>query len=232
MGFWAVIPAAGLGERMQSTRPKQYLPLGDKTILEQTLTRLALHPDIDGIVVAIAPNDVWWPELKMTFDCSLLVSQGGESRADSVLNALSTLSENTTDDPWVLVHDAARPCVRLQDIDAMLQQLAEHPVGGILGVPVTDTMKRTDSNDVISETVDRRQLWRACTPQMFRLRQLKSAIEQALMAGERITDEASAIEFLGLKPVMVMGHSDNIKITVPQDLIMAEWFLKQQSEVS
>ncbi|MFT7235704.1 MAG: 2-C-methyl-D-erythritol 4-phosphate cytidylyltransferase [Methylophagaceae bacterium] len=226
--FWAVVPAAGIGERMLADRPKQYLQIDDKTVIEQTLQRLASHPKIDGIILAISANDVWWPTLSLSLDCPLHVINGGQERAHSVLNALTALTSQVYDDPWVLVHDAARPCLRLDDVDRMLDQLSEHDVGGILGLPVNDTVKRTGLNDEITETIDRRHLWRAMTPQMFHLRQLKSALEVALEQGVAVTDEAIAIEFVGLKPVMVEGHSDNIKITEPQDLVLASWYLNQQ----
>jgi 2-C-methyl-D-erythritol 4-phosphate cytidylyltransferase len=227
-GFWAVVPAAGIGERMHADRPKQYLQLEAKTVIEHTLLRLASHPQIEGIVVAISPDDIWWPKLSISLTCPVHVVEGGEQRADSVLNALVGLSERLESDPWVLVHDAARPCLRIEDIDRMLSLLSRHDVGGILGVPVNDTVKRTGLDNVINETVDRRNLWRAATPQMFHLRQLSLALAHALEQKMPITDEASAIEFVGLKPMMIEGHSDNIKITVPQDLALASWFLQQQ----
>ena len=228
--FWAVVPAAGVGERMQADKPKQYLLLNGQTVIEHTLQRLAAHPDIAGIIVAISPNDDWWPSISVSLDCLLHVVEGGAHRADSVLNGLMILSEYLDDDPWVLVHDAARPCLRVTDIDKMLTSLSEHDVGGILGVLVNDTVKRTNLNNEIMESVDRRNLWRAATPQMFRLRQLKQGLETAFSQQMTVTDEASAIELMGLSPMMVEGHSDNIKITVPEDLALASWFLQQQGE--
>ena len=228
--FWAVVPAAGIGERMQADKPKQYLQLLCQTVIEHTLQRLASHPQIEGIMVAISANDSWWPNLSLSLDCPLHVVEGGQHRADSVLNSLIGLSERVDNDPWVLVHDAARPCLRVTDIDKMLISLSEHDVGGILGVLVNDTVKRTNLDNEITETVDRRNLWRAATPQMFRLRQLKQALETAFSQQMTVTDEASAIELMGLSPMMIGGHSDNIKITVPEDLALASWFLQQQGE--
>ena len=181
-------------------------------------------------MVAISANDSWWPNLSLSLDCPLHVVEGGQHRADSVLNSLIGLSERVDNDPWVLVHDAARPCLRVTDIDKMLISLSEHDVGGILGVLVNDTVKRTNLDNEITETVDRRNLWRAATPQMFRLRQLKQALETAFSQQMTVTDEASAIELMGLSPMMIGGHSDNIKITVPEDLALASWFLQQQGE--
>lgn len=227
-GVWAIVPAAGIGERMQSDRPKQYLRLNDQTIIEHTLKRLASHPHIEGIVVAVADNDSWWSALELQLDCELIVASGGDQRSDSVLSALKCLATEVADDTWVLVHDAARPCIRHEDIDHMLERLRSHEVGGILGVPVNDTVKRTDQNGAITETVERRNLWRAATPQMFRLNTLKGALESAQEKGLIVTDEASAIEQAGLTPVMVEGHADNIKITLPKDLALAQLYLQQQ----
>lgn len=226
---WAVVPAAGIGSRMGSDKPKQYLQLNNKPILQHTLERLSSHPRIAGIVIALAENDPWWPQLDLKLDCQLLTAAGGEARSDSVYSALNKLAAETDDDPWLLVHDAARPCLRHSDIDRMLKQLASHEVGGILGVPVTDTVKRVDAHQTIRETVDRHGLWRAGTPQMFRLQLLKQALQSAAEQGLAVTDEASAVELTGLRPMMVEGHQDNIKITLPQDLALASLYLEQQS---
>lgn len=229
---WAVVPAAGIGSRMQSDIPKQYLLLNDKPVLQHTLERLASHPRIEGIVIALADQDPWWSELDFNPDCEMLLAKGGKQRADSVLNALHALAIHTDNDPWVMVHDAARPCLRHQDIDRMLETLISHQVGGILGVPVTDTVKRADADRQILETVDRNGLWRAATPQMFRLGLLKKALESASRQGLSVTDEASAMELAGWQPMMVEGHQDNIKITLPQDLALAALFMRQQVEPS
>lgn len=225
---WAVIPAAGIGSRMQADRPKQYLDLDGKMVIEHTLQRLAGHPEITGIIVAVAENDPWWVGVSVTTDTPIHVVIGGEERADSVFNALIALEKLSADEPWVLVHDAARPCVRHQDIDLMLETLRNHAVGGILGIPVTDTVKRATVDNMITETVERQGLWRASTPQMFRLTILRDALKSAKKQQLIVTDEASAIELAGLQAVMVEGHADNIKITVPQDLALARLFLKQQ----
>jgi 2-C-methyl-D-erythritol 4-phosphate cytidylyltransferase len=226
--IWAVIPAAGIGSRMQSDRPKQYLELEGKMVIEQTLQRLSSHPKIDGIVVAIAKDDPWWPSIELDYLCPVHVVNGGEHRADSVLNGLEALLAFSHNDPWVLVHDAARPCLRHQDIDQMLLQLSEHAVGGVLGIPVTDTVKRVNTDQEMIETVCRKGLWRASTPQMFRLKSLTQALKEAKQKQLQVTDDASAMELAGFHPKMVEGHSDNIKITVPQDLALARLFLQQQ----
>lgn len=227
---WAVVPAAGIGSRMEADRPKQYLDLDGKTVLEHTLQRLVSHPRIKGIIVAIAQNDPWWPQITIEGNDPIHVVVGGHERSDSVFHALTELDKLSDDDPWVLVHDAARPCLRHQDIDRMLDELSDHSVGGILGIPINDTVKRTNFEHEITDTVERKGLWRASTPQMFRLQALKQALQTAKEQQLKVTDEASAMELAGYQPLMVEGHSDNIKITVPQDLDLASLFLKQQGE--
>ncbi len=228
--MWAIVPAAGIGTRMQADRPKQYLDLEGKMVVEHTLQRLADHPQIEGIIVAVAENDPWWSQVTVNTDRPIHLVDGGTERAHSVLNALTALAKITDDDPWVLVHDAVRPCLRHQDIDQMLDTLRDHPVGGILGIPVTDTVKRTSADHQIIDTVERQGLWRASTPQMFRLNTLKNVLQMAKEKQLTVTDEASAIELAGLAAMMVEGHADNIKITVPQDLALASLFLKQQRQ--
>jgi 2-C-methyl-D-erythritol 4-phosphate cytidylyltransferase len=226
---WAVVPAAGIGSRMQADCPKQYLQLDQQTILEHTLLRLSSHPDVVGLVVAIAKHDTFWPRLNLNLACPVHIVDGGAERVDSVQNALQFLQNHTDDNPWVMVHDAARPLLRHSDIDVMLEQLYNGDTGGILGVPVTDTVKRVADDNQITETVCREGLWRAGTPQMFRLQALSDAIIEA-QPNIKVTDEASAMEYVGIMPKMVAGHSDNIKITVPQDLALASLFLQQQCE--
>jgi len=153
---------------------------------------------------------------------------GGAERSHSVLNALQFMQSNAAVEDWVLVHDAARPCLRTQDLDALIDQSKGHPVGGLLGVPVRDTMKRTIEGNHVSGTVTREGLWHAYTPQMFRLGTLLQALEQAQAQGLAVTDDASAIELAGMTPLMIEGHDDNIKITRPEDLILAEFYLQQQ----
>ena len=227
---WAIVPAAGIGSRMLADRPKQYLDLDGKTVLERTLERLASHAQIEGIIIAVAQQDPWWDSITQDFDCQIHTVEGGDTRADSVFNALIGLADITTDDPWVLVHDAARPCLRHQDIDQMITSLCDHQVGGVLGIPVNDTVKRVNNDLEIEETVCRQGLWRASTPQMFRLEMLTTALTSAIQQNLAVTDDASAIELAGFQPLMVAGHPDNIKITVPQDLALASLYLQQQRE--
>jgi 2-C-methyl-D-erythritol 4-phosphate cytidylyltransferase len=230
--YWAIVPAAGSGSRMGSRRPKQYLDLLDKPILQHTLERLCLSR-IAGIVVCLAEEDAYWENL--TLPRPVIRVGGGEERCHSVLNALQVLRQRAQPDDWVLVHDAARPCVRQADIEKLMTQLAFHPVGGLLAVPVCDTMKRATLNASnahqgeieIVETINREGLWHALTPQMFRLDTLYNALQSVLSCGELVTDDAQAIERLGLRPVLIEGHADNIKVTHPQDLSLAELYLRQ-----
>lgn len=229
--YWAVVPAAGVGKRMASAIPKQYLPLAGKTVIEQTLERLLNHPKIEALYVALSEQDGWWPDCVYAADSRVIRVAGGAERCHSVRNALDSLSAVAAEDDWVLVHDAARPCLRVSDLEQLINQLSSHPVGGLLGVTVRDTMKRTDAQALVTETVPREQLWHAYTPQMFRFGVLRSALKQALTCGALVTDEASAIELAGLQPLMVEGHTDNIKITRPEDLALATFFLQQQATV-
>ncbi|MCK5876237.1 MAG: 2-C-methyl-D-erythritol 4-phosphate cytidylyltransferase [Candidatus Marithrix sp.] len=222
---WVIIPAAGIGSRMGSECPKQYLQLQGKTILQHTLERFNLA-NIAGIVVCIAEHDTYWDEL--TFPMQVIRANGGKERCHSVLNGLQVLQQYAQPDDWVLVHDAARPCIRQTDIENLITKLVAHPVGGLLGLPVRDTMKRSDAKSEIVATVEREKLWHALTPQMFRLELLFNALQAVLSNNELVTDEAQAVEKQGLKPLLVTGHADNIKITHPQDLVLAELYLREQ----
>lgn len=229
-GYWAIVPAAGIGSRMGADIPKQYLEIHGKTILEHTLDRLLQLPHLTGIVLLVNPFDERWPTLSMIHHDKIKVVDGGHERCDSVLNGLYALEEYLQPLDWVMVHDAARPCVDLADIEQLVDELGAHLVGGILGVPVSDTIKRLNENYGIEETVDRRVLWQAQTPQMFRYGVLAKAMREALHLGLAVTDEASAVEAAGYVPLMVEGRRDNIKITRPEDLPMAELILKLQSD--
>ncbi len=222
-----VIPAAGVGKRMGSDTPKQYLNLNNKTIIEHTLDVFDKHNAIKEVVVAVSEGDEYWSSLNIRLSKPLHVTKGGKERCDSVLSGLNFLDDVADDDDWVLVHDAARPCLRQEDLTLLIEKLEKHDVGGVLAVPVRDTMKRSINKNIIQETVERDNLWHALTPQMFRLGLLKSALESAVKDNKVITDEASAIELAGYQPVLIEGHADNIKITRPEDLALAAFFLKQ-----
>lgn len=228
---WAVVPAAGVGSRMRASCPKQYLPLAGLSVIEHTLQRLLTLPVIEKIFVAISPNDAYWCDLDISKHPKILTSEGGNERADSVLNGLQSLTDIAAENDWVLVHDAARPCVSVDAIEVLLSKCHAHAVGGILGVPVADTLKRVDAKQGIEQTVDRSVLWQAQTPQLFRYKVLREALARALASGAVVTDESSAIEYAGLLPLMVEGNSDNIKITRPDDLPLAEMILKKQNSI-
>ena len=230
--YWAVVPAAGSGTRMGAEKPKQYLRIGQKTIIEHTLQRLLRHKSIAGVAVAIGASDGYWKSVRIDSDKPVMVTEGGQERCHSVINALNALGDVASAEDWVLVHDAARPCVRLEDIDQLIQELQNHPVGGILAIPAHDTIKRCGLAREIVETLDRRSLWQAQTPQMFRLSALRDALQQAIHDGFLVTDEASAMEHLGLTPKLVEGHTDNIKVTRPEDLPLAEFYLQMLEKQS
>ncbi len=225
--YWVIIPAAGSGTRMGTDLPKQYLPLAGKTVIEHTLSRFGDHPQISGIVVALSSQDKIWDSLQYKCPKKLIRAEGGAERCNSVLNAFNELSGYASEQDWVLVHDAARPCLQADDISQLIQELGNHPVGGLLAVPVRDTMKRTDNNGVVQETVMRENLWHALTPQMFRFGDLRDALTQAVTDGVEVTDEASAMEYAGKQPKLVKGRWSNIKITHPEDIALAEFYLEQ-----
>ncbi|ROR16501.1 2-C-methyl-D-erythritol 4-phosphate cytidylyltransferase [Vibrio crassostreae] len=224
----AVVPAAGVGSRMKADRPKQYLKINGKTILEHTVEKLLSHPQVAQIVVAISDDDPYYPELALNQNPQVSRVSGGSERADSVLSALNYIAEQQLCD-WVMVHDAARPCVQLSDIDKLISGAMSHDIGAILAAPVRDTMKR-GAQGQIEHTVERADLWHALTPQMFRAQPLWKALSEALQHGASITDEASAFEWKGLSPALVAGRSDNFKITQPEDLALAEFYLSQNKE--
>ncbi len=217
--FWVVIPAAGIGSRMRADRPKQYLRLGGQTILEHTFDCFLDHPQLRALVVCLAEDDPYWPNLNCANDARVHRAAGGIERADSVLAGLLELSRLGAHDlDWVLVHDAARPNLVIDDLNNLLSSLADDPVGGLLAVPARDTLKRAGADGRVQETVDRSVIWQAFTPQMFRLGSLRAALADALVSGVAVTDEASALEWAGHHPRLVEGRADNLKITRPEDL--------------
>lgn len=234
--FWAVIPAAGMGKRMQANCPKQYLKIQNKTVIEHTLDRLLSMEVISGAVISISQSDEYWPELNYTSNKPVLTATGGEERSDSVLNALIKLrqmAEQSTDELqniWALVHDAARPCVRVADVQKLIDVASVDEEGGLLALAVRDTMKRSNHQQQVENTVDREGLWHALTPQMFRLDLLIEALEHARNKQLVITDDASAMEHSGYHPQLIEAHEDNIKITRAFDLQLAELFMQHQNK--
>jgi len=229
--LWAVIPAAGVGRRLGADIPKQYLDLGGRPVIEYSLRLFLDHPRISGVVVALEPTDANWELISLTDHPGILRAEGGAERCHSVLNALDELAPLAHETDWVLVHDAARPCLRAEDVDRLLAAVSDHPVGGLLGVPVRDTMKQAGPEGEVLRTVPREDLWHAFTPQMFRLGLLRRALRNAVETNRLVTDDASAVERLGLAPLLVEGHLDNIKITRPEDLALARFHLEQQGRI-
>ncbi len=228
-GFWALVPAAGVGARMGGAIPKQYLELAGRPLMAHTLEVLLGHPRLGGVMVVLGAGDAWWPTLGMVDRDGLMVTVGGAERCHSVVNGLAALAAaGAGDDDWVLVHDAARPCLRRTDVSRLMDELAGHAVGGLLGLPVRDTMKRADANGAVQGTVSREGLWHALTPQMFRLGPLRAALEVALAVGGMVTDEAEAMERAGHRPCLVEGSPDNIKVTHPADLALAALYLEER----
>jgi len=223
--FYALVPAAGFGKRMEHELPKQYLPLAGQPMIAHALNTLCSSPDISTVFVVLAPDD----KLFHGHDWSRFGDKlqplfcGGERRSDTVLNGL--IASELEPDDWVLVHDAARPCLTHAHLARLIAELRDDAVGGILAVPVADTLKRADTNDRILRTESREYLWQAQTPQMFRA----GLLAQALQQPGSFTDEASAVEALGLQPRLVEGDTSNFKVTYPQDLMLAELLLAKTS---
>ncbi|MEE9446438.1 MAG: 2-C-methyl-D-erythritol 4-phosphate cytidylyltransferase [Arenicellales bacterium] len=239
--IWAVVPAGGVGARMNAPMAKQYLPLLGQPVMLHTLTRLCALPEVHNVVVGVADDDVQWQGLGFQHDKLKGVVCAGAQRVDTVLNCLRYIIEQGGSEDWALVHDAARPCVRSADIQALIKTVTDNNEGGILALPVSDTLKRamlrsgktkleqTDT-EKIEQTVSRNGLWRAMTPQLFKVSELKQSIEQAMNKGVLITDEASAMEAAGYSPLLIPCSPDNIKITLPEDMQFAEMILDRQTQ--
>jgi len=230
--IWAVVPAAGSGIRMNSSLPKQYLPLAGCTVLEHSVERLLELDCVRGIVVVVATDDTRWPSLAFANDERLSFVDGGASRAESVRAGLRHLQERQIEgSPWVLVHDAARPCVDPRNVEALIERCFAVGFGGILAAPVTDTLKRSASSATVAGTENREQFWLAHTPQFFPLEALAKALDKAVADGMAVTDEASAIERAGGQVLLVADDKRNIKITLPSDLSYAEHLLNHREKV-
>lgn len=226
--YFAVVPAAGVGKRMSADCPKQYLHINNKTIIEHTIEKLLKVDRLQKIIIAVSEHDKQWQTIELLKDSRIDVVTGGAERCISVFNGLLALDENCNNNDWVLVHDVARPCVSVNDINNLIDQLNDKEIGGLLATPVTDTVKQVDGEGRVIETLDRSHLWRAQTPQMFRFQLLFNALEQGINSGENITDEASAVELAGFSVAVIEGSSENIKITRSEDLPLADFYLQQQ----
>ncbi|NSL56435.1 2-C-methyl-D-erythritol 4-phosphate cytidylyltransferase [Uliginosibacterium aquaticum] len=226
--FFAIVPAAGSGSRMGAKRPKQYLELAGRPMLWHALATLTRVSRIERVCVVLSPEDEWWEE----FDWQPLAERlqvlrvGGSTRAGSVANALRVLAADLAAEDWVLVHDAARACLTEAQVDGLIEALADDPVGGLLAQPVADTLKRSGADGRVAATVSREAMWQAQTPQMFRL----GLLREALQAKPGVTDEAGAVEALGLCPRLIAADATNFKLTYPQDLALAELILRARSE--
>lgn len=222
--LWCVVPAAGRGSRMGADCPKQYLLLAGKPLIEHTLERLAAHPQIAGLVVVLGEGDAHWPGIANMHGKPVLTTVGGAERSDSVLAGLRALPPAVGESDFVLVHDAARPCVRAADITRLIEW-ASATEGGLLGAPLRDTLKRAGDGDRCLVTEPRDQRWRAFTPQMFRRGELVAALRAVADAGRAVSDEAMAMELAGYQPLLVEGIEDNLKVTTAADLALAEFLL-------
>jgi 2-C-methyl-D-erythritol 4-phosphate cytidylyltransferase len=225
--FHVIIPAAGAGNRMENALPKQYLQLDGKPMISHVIQVFFNNPRIAGIHLALNPEDKFWLTLTINPESKLqLHYTGGESRSETVLNTLQALDVSEVD--WILVHDAARPGLSASLLDKLLDTLGLDEVGGLLAMPVADTLKKSDTTNHVAETVSRQHLWQAQTPQMFRYGMLKNALS---VFNGLPTDEAEAIEALGLQPKLVQGELSNLKVTYPQDLLLLEALFKYKEQM-
>ncbi|MDR3386465.1 MAG: 2-C-methyl-D-erythritol 4-phosphate cytidylyltransferase [Rudaea sp.] len=222
--LWCVVPAAGRSTRVGGDTPKQYLPIAGKPLLLHTLEHLAAHPRIAGLMVVLAADDRLWPQMTQLHDKPVRIAIGGNERADSVLAGLAALRAIVADGQFILVHDAARPCIAADDISRLLD-LGTAAGGGLLAAPLRDTLKRADVQNRVAATEPRESRWRALTPQLFRYGELVAALESARAAGIAVTDEAMAMEHAGQRPLLIEGAESNIKVTTPPDFALAEFLL-------
>lgn len=226
--IWAIVPAAGTGQRMGERVPKQYLELNDKTVLEHSVGVLSECSDIEQVLLCTAADDARWSALGL----NVTQTVGGDSRAESVRNGLNALADLADSNDWVLVHDAARPCLSSKTLKRFIDQARAHDVGGVLAMRAKDTLKQSSAgNSEIASTIDRANVWQAQTPQMFRYQILSAAIDTALKDGAVITDESSAMEHSGYKPLLIESDAKNLKITTPEDLTLAEFLLRSAPEI-
>lgn len=229
INIWAIVPSAGSGQRMQQSIPKQYLELHGRAVIEHTLSTLLSEARINSVIVCIAENDPYWPKLDCAHESNVFYTRGGATRSRSVFNGIKALAEQANKQDWVLVHDAARPCLSQAMLSAFIDQLIDDEVGGILALPSNDTVKQATSSEAESKiecTLDRSRIWYAQTPQMFRYGLLKKALKRAIKKDADITDEASAMERAGYRPRLIPGERRNLKITQPDDLELANLLIE------
>lgn len=230
---WVVIPAAGSGKRLGSDTPKQYLPLNGKPLLEVTINKWLSIPGITKVVVALAETDACFTDLSLASANKVETVVGGAERCHSVMSALEFMLPRAAAGAWVLVHDAARPCFSIRQVEKMIEELLadEDGIGGIMAIPVADTLKKSSRQEGISRitaTLDRSETWQAQTPQMFPLELLHAAMKKAIRDNFLVTDEASSMEYAGYKPVLFPGSAFNLKVTHLADLVLAEQIIREQ----
>ena len=225
--YWAIIPAAGIGQRMQSKISKQYIKINNQTIIERTVSLFSTHPLIEKVIVVLHAEDTQWSTLAIQSPEKVVTTVGGEERVDSVMQGLRYLQTIAATNDWVLVHDAVRPCLAPSLLDFFIKTVADHRIGGLLAVPITDTIKKVDADHAVRATISREGLWTAQTPQMFRYGFLFDAVQDALKLEIPITDESCAVELAGEHPLVVQGDWRNIKVTTPEDLDRAKYILSQ-----
>ena len=223
---WVILPAAGVGARMGSEYPKQYLPLKDKAIIEWTLELFLAMENVAGVIVSVRSDDQRWLQSRYSHHSRVVTVRGGQERSDSVLSAVNWVYEHQSRNAWVMIHDVVRPCVRSEDLQRLQSHCLTTLRPAILAVPVSDTIKKVDG-DLIVDTVERSHLWQAQTPQMFPVEPLKQAFERVVQGGVVVTDDASVMEFVGADIDIVRGHRDNIKVTTPEDLELVEMILER-----
>ena len=224
---WVIIPAAGIGQRMGSETPKQYLKINNETIVERTISLFSTNFLIEKVVVVLHPSDTRWSTLNIQYPDKVVTAVGGDVRVESVRQGLLYLKKEAAANDWVLVHDVVRPCLSSALLNFFINTIADHRVGGLLALPVTDTIKKIDTDHVVRTTISREGLWVAQTPQMFRYGFLLDAIENAIQLDTPVTDESCAIELAGEHPIVIRGDWRNIKITTPEDLEQAKGILQK-----
>ena len=225
--YWVVIPAAGIGKRMGDDIPKQYISVCGKTVIEHTIDNFISRNEIENICISISESDNYWPTLPISKNEKIITTVGGDERYESVYNGLRAIQDKATENDWVLVHDAVRPCLKKSIIDRLITDISSHDVGGILALPCSETMKRVNNSNEVEETINRQTAWRAQTPQMFKYKKLLLAIEKVINEDIFITDEAMAMELSNHKPIVILGDENNIKITHKTDLKYLELFLEE-----
>ncbi|QCI22269.1 2-C-methyl-D-erythritol 4-phosphate cytidylyltransferase [Buchnera aphidicola] len=225
----AIVPAAGIGNRMQSSLPKQYIKIKNRTILEYTLKTLLLHPNIIRVIVSLNKKDNYFHKLPISSNIRITSVIGGKNRINSVLSGLKV----KTSANWVIVHDAVRPCLSYEDLDKLISVIKINPIGAVLAKPVSDTIKYSDkTKQKFLYTISRKNLWHALTPQLFQINVLRYCLKKIIRDKINITDESSALEYYGHNPLLIIGNSRNIKITWPEDLLLAEFYLHNYSDYS